>query len=83
MIIWKIPVISSALGVRANVGDSAQTVTLDPSPRDWASLTLSPDLTRVALLVQKPGTSIRYLDIHDVSPGRRIARAGGISILLP
>ena len=72
LITWKIPGTCSAICVRAN---SVQNVMLDPSPGLIPFPTLSPDLTRVALCATEPGTSTRYLNIHDVSTGRRLAHA--------
>ena len=74
MITWKIPTACSALGpVRANVGDSVQSLTLDLSLDDMRCLKLSSDLTRVTI---HSAEKHYYLDIHDASTGTgRIARA--------
>jgi hypothetical protein len=75
VIIWNIPE-EHCVGARASVEDSAHTATLDLSdlqlygPREKS---ISPDLSRIAVLTHTPELLTQCLQIHDTSTGSRLA----------
>ncbi|KAF9778480.1 hypothetical protein BJ322DRAFT_1114307 [Thelephora terrestris] len=75
VIIWNIPE-EHCVGARASVEDSAHTATLDLSdlqlygPREKS---ISPDLSRIAVLTHTPELLTQRLQIHDTSTGRLLA----------
>ncbi|KAF9786248.1 hypothetical protein BJ322DRAFT_1020328 [Thelephora terrestris] len=76
VIIWNLPA-GNCIGARASINDSTHTTTLDlPDPRPplYELVTsISPDLSRIAVVIDLDSVDICYLQINDILTGRRVA----------
>jgi len=74
IVTWDLPAGDHVLDLRANITDSARTVTLDNHRHDLGrveSVILSPDLHHVAI-VRYPGPNDSYLSLYDTHTGQHL-----------